>query len=117
MSEVRPFTLLDASKLSAELLDDMGFIDYTDDQYVKEQNWIIGKLTLANTIYTIIHGFPGDNASGAIFNEQEFYIIGEGLRAADNHPVQLWYLEVTDDATDWKSKLWYNFLEPDPNDE
>src|SRR4030042_3701432 len=111
LTNVRPLTLADPDRLGEDFWDDIGLTDYEDDEHVKQQDWIIGNITFDDVVYTIIHGFPGDNASGIIYNSnrKEYYMIGESMMEEDCQSVpQTWYLKETNDVSDFESPLWSN---------
>jgi len=111
MTNVRTLTLKDAEDSTEDFWDEIGLSDYENDEHVKEQDWIIGDITFDGVAHIIIHGFPGDNASGIIYDPvgKKYYMIGEGMTEEDclSAP-QMWYLQVTNHVMEWESPLWYN---------
>lgn len=107
----RPLTLADLDGSKETFWNEIGFTDYKDDEQVRRSDWIIGEITFNEYKYTIIHGFPGDNASGIIYNStnKEYYIIGEGMMEKDCASVQgSWYIEITNDVTEFYHSWWHN---------
>ena len=60
---VRPLLLEDIPKLglSDEILENIGLVDYEDDNQLNRSDYIIGDIIFDDLLYTIVHGFPGDN--------------------------------------------------------
>lgn len=109
-NNVRPLLLEDIPKLglSDEILENIGLVDYEDDNQLNRSDYIIGDMVFAGLFYTIVHGFPGDNAHGIIFrqyNSDEHHEIGEGIDHIT--PIQQWYQTITNDATDYPHEWWY----------
>lgn len=108
LTNVRPLTLSDPNNLGEDFWDDIGLTDYENDEHVNSDDWIIGDVIFGEVVYTIIHGFPGDNASGIIYNSErkEYYPIGESIAEKDCQSApQLWYLEATNDVTEFGSLI------------
>jgi len=74
--------------------------DMENDDDLRESDWVI---ILWLNKFVIIHGFPGDNPAGLIFNQQEDLIteFGEGCEyKGDNKYVKgflKWYQDKIDD--------------------
>jgi len=76
-----------------------------DDKSLRDQDYLIGDLVAKNDqgeelTYTIVHGFPGDNADGIIFGQSKNILayIGEGCR--DVNPFTHWYLSLGEKIND-----------------
>jgi len=80
--------------------------DYVEDDFLGEQEFIIVEMTYKGQTYTMIHGFPGDNPSGIIYNPASREIVarvGEGMTAETN--LEKWYFNVTHDCMDYSSEF------------
>lgn len=79
---------------------------YNSNKDLADNNWVIGQVTIKDKQYTIIHGFPGDNPIGLIFNETTaIQIYGGRCSSHDqnenvNKNLESWYMQATNDATE-----------------
>lgn len=110
VTNTRALTLAEVATLPAEILDFAGFNDNDDDdevmtEFLQTYDFIIADLDLGGKKYTMVHGFPGDNPAGIIFNEEGHHLIGE--TAPQNSIPQKWYAKVTGDICDFSAVWWY----------
>lgn len=104
------FMLIEELKLSKKNLDDAGIIDYEDDEHLFDSDYVYITFLLKGKIYSMVHGFPGDNPMGIVYRKNEYYIVGEGRPLIDNQPhsiIDEWYEEVTEELTGYKDDMWY----------
>ena len=81
--------------------------------YLLEQNYIFGVILFNNKVYMTIHGFPGDNPNGVIYNNyNDSHKVGEMGMVDPLTSIQKWYIEVTEEVEDGFDKpQWYGTLE------
>lgn len=82
------------------IIDDDFDYYYENDEDLNKDDFLILKLKFEQKEYTMIHGFPGDNCAGVIFNENELYPIGEGESSTQSEP-ENWYYKITNDLEDF----------------
>ncbi len=98
ISNVRKMTMDDFDKLPPVVCY---ITDDPTDESLKNEDFIICDLEFSeNNKYTFIHGFPGDNPAGMIYNDNsEIY---------EDTMFHKWYNEITHDCTtypDWMQSL------------
>ena len=107
---MRPLTLDDIPKLplTDKTLDKIGLIDYEEDEELMEDNYVIGDIEINGKKYTMIHGFPGENASGVIYNQDEMHFVGQYIDAVEIDTIPLlWYSYVTRNGSNYSHDWWY----------
>lgn len=106
MKNARSLTVADLEKfdkITKDLIDE----DDCDDETLADSDYIIGDLCIGGVDYTIIHGFPGDNPSGFIFNKDKTYSVGEEMKEDLNEEPVLWYRKITGNVCSYEDKFWY----------
>ncbi len=95
----RQLTLEDISSLSDEIADIMCLDEeYQDNEYFQEQDFIIGILRHNDIEYSIIHGYPGDNATGIVFSGDTIIAhIGEGCDGDECDHFASWYASLNNE--------------------
>ena len=72
-------------------------------EYLKDHDFIL--MTLENTndnkIYTVLHGFPGDNPDGIIYDKNGKILDYLGCGCDPDTLFRKWYIEITDDCNDY----------------
>ena len=81
------------------------FVEDDTNQNLVDQGYIIGTIKIDSIVYTIIHGFPGDNPQGIIFNDSITCRVGECIDA--NGAIGEWYHKVTDGLSEFSDPFWY----------
>lgn len=111
----RPLTTTDLKTLPIVLLKTLGLTAETDDEELNDYDFIIGTVEIDHQEHQIIHGFPRDS-HGAIFIKDDAYFIGAITgacingkydRSIEDHPLQQWYSEITNDGRDYQNAFWY----------
>lgn len=105
VGNIRKMTTADMRCLPLDILDD--FLCYENDQELEIDNFIIGELVRGenvSNVYTLIHGFPGDNADGVILKDGNMVAkIGEGCE--NSNEFTDWYIGLGDSVTEWFEDL------------
>ena len=109
INNVRFLKLEDTLNFSGQLIDELAIDTYDDNEHLQESSYIICDILFRDKLYVLVHGFPGDNPVGAIFNHNETYIVGEGGQYNDNIP-ENWYDDITEHATNYNHWFWTNEL-------
>ncbi len=89
--------LADVEKLSTEISDDLGIIEYEEDEELRNSDYIIATVKFKGKEYTFIHGFPGDNPIGG-FLDQNWKIVAVVGEGGDKGSFSDWYNKLTDDG-------------------
>lgn len=76
-----------------------------------EMDCAIGTISYGDEVYSFIHGYPGDNPDGIIWNDKEEFHVGEGLRNTSSDPVVDWYYQMLE--TNGTEDLFCNVLKSD----
>lgn len=111
----RPLTLVDVENLYEYGFDksltseDIGIVDYENDDHLKESDYIISDIKIGDSHYYLIHGFPGDNPQGAIFNSHKTYLVGECMPEDVDESAEpiVWYNKITKGCCRYKETFWY----------
>jgi len=106
----RSFNTEDKKLLTQAQLNDLCICEEDDDDDFKLANWVIGELKFGEETYTMIHGFPGDNVLGLIFNKQQSYIVGRPTEKTDTSLPEQWYAEITENCCTYERPFWYEYL-------
>lgn len=79
--------------------------DYVDDEYLDAQDFVILILMDGKDKYIMIHGFPGDNPLGVIYDQRDHIIVwvGEGMDESDSDPFYVWYNLITNNGIEYPS--------------
>lgn len=112
----KPLTLevIKELNLTKEQISDLGLKFYIQEgDNPAEDDYIFCILKFREKEYYMIHGFPGDNSVGMIFNfdRREFYMVGELCPQSkqDNiHPLQKWYKQKTYGGSYYEDGYWYS---------
>lgn len=78
------------------------------DRDCVESDCVLGELEYNGAAYSFIHGYPGDNPSGVIWNETEQFLVGECEKQLTADPVVTWYYALL--ATNGLEDLLCNIL-------
>ena len=109
ISNNRPLTLEIYNSLSNEqrskFTELLSLECYEDDEYLVESDYVIFDLEINTVKYTMIHGFPGDNPAGVIFNENESYDIRN--QGDNKNEVYDWYNKTTENGSNFEDSSWY----------
>ena len=64
------------------MIDDFGYDENDEDQYdeeLKTDDFVLMTIKdVDGKEYTLVHGYPGDNAHGLLYTDDEMYIISDG---------------------------------------
>ncbi len=95
-------------QIGVEFFENNLYIDAynEDDEGLMDSDYIIADLEINGKTYIMIHGFPGDNPIGVIFNDTEKHIVGEGLDEKVNE-VKNWYRTASNNSSDFQQRFWY----------
>lgn len=112
----KPLTLevIKELNLTKEQISDLILGFYIQESYCPaEDDYIFCILKFREKEYYMIHGFPGDNSVGMIFNfdRREFYMVGELCPQSkpDNiHSLQKWYKQKTYGGSYYEDGYWYS---------
>lgn len=112
----KPLTLevVKELNLTKDQISDLGLNFYIQEGYnPAEEDYVFCLLKFRGKEYYMIHGFPGDNSVGLIFNfdRREFYMIGElcpRLKPDNIHPLQKWYKQKTYGGSFYEDSYWYS---------
>ncbi len=130
---IRPMTVNDWREMSPEFSMDGLDISLSGDERTSEEedqtiaeiledcDYSIFQVNIFGKIYTVYHGFPGDNPHGIfMLKEYEWYVFGEAvpLEIKPNEPWDVypkgtpvnpvfgqfmkWYRDITEDMTDYE---------------
>lgn len=93
LENLRHLTKADKDRVPQEYIDDVD-LDWRKetDESLKGKDYVIGELIYNGETYTLVHGFPGDNAVGVICDKNRYVvgILGEGCE--DYNEFTHWYL-------------------------
>jgi hypothetical protein len=98
---IRQMQVTDFEKIPEDYLErfDLGVQDY---DYLRSQDFVYGELKNKETgkVYVLIHGFPGDNSDGCIYDPQNGEIVGEIGEGCDEDEDEYtqWYHSLGDDV-------------------
>lgn len=96
LRDVRYLTMADIRNMPQYIIEEANLDDgYECDEDLKDTSYTISTLIHNNIHYTMVHGFPGDNADGIIYNDENIVAyIGESCD--DVNEFTHWYLSFGD---------------------
>ena len=102
----RFLTLADVEILSTETSDDLGIIEYEENEELRNSDYIIATVKFEGKKYTFIHGFPGDNPIGGFLDQNwnVVTIVGEG-GPYDESSLSKWYDKLTADGRHYDNDI------------
>ena len=102
----RFLTLADVEKLNTETSDNLGIIEYEENEELRDSDYIIATVKFKGKKYTFIHGFPGDNPIGGFLDQNWNVVItvGEG-GPYDESSLSKWYYKLTADGRHYDNDI------------
>nr|QBK93708.1 MAG: uncharacterized protein LCPAC406_00220 [Pithovirus LCPAC406] len=102
----RSLNMNDIKRLGDEKAEELGIVDYEDNQDLNDSDFIIAAVEFRKKEYVFIHGFPGDNPVGAFLDHDWNIIIpvGEGGPFGKN-VLSDWYYAATEYGRDYTDDL------------
>ncbi len=74
--------------------------DNLSDENLVDADFTYGKISHGTDTLNFIHGFPGDNPAGVIYDDQFKVVgrVGEGMNVTND--LEQWYMDTTKDVTE-----------------
>jgi len=90
VQNLRKFYKADFGSVPADFTFD---IEEYSNEDLRIFDFVIGELVDTSTgeIFSIVHGWPGDNPCGVVFNGKDNVVAYIGDCIGSDHPITLWY--------------------------
>lgn len=100
VSNIRHLTVDDLPNIPRAYYDIADFSE-ADNDSLKDEDYVLATLTCPNgSQYTILHGFPGDNADGIIYDNTLYILANIGESCDDVNDLTHWYISLGDTANE-----------------